>query len=104
MSFAEILLWQELRRRPAGLKFRRQHPSGPYTLDFYCNDARLAIEVDGEAHECGDRPERDSARDAWIARAGIATLRIPAIDVTHDLDGTLRVILAQATARLYAFS
>ncbi len=100
MSLPEILLWRELRRRPAGLKFGRQHPSGPYTLDFYCNDARLAIEVDGEAHECGDRPEKDSARDAWLAEAGIETMRIPAIEVLHDLEAVLRAVLAQARDRL----
>jgi very-short-patch-repair endonuclease len=100
MSLPEILLWCELRGRPAGLKFRRQHPSGPYTLDFYCNDARLAIEVDGEAHERGDRVEKDSARDAWLAGAGIETMRVPAIEVMHDLEATLRAILARATARL----
>jgi very-short-patch-repair endonuclease len=100
MSLPEILLWRELRDRPGGLKFRRQHPSGPYTLDFYCNDARLAIEVDGEAHEHGDRPEKDLARDAWLAEAGIETLRMPAIDVLHDLESVLRTILSQATERL----
>ena len=43
MSLPEILLWQVLRGSPAGLKFRRQHPTGDYDLDFYCGDARLAI-------------------------------------------------------------
>jgi very-short-patch-repair endonuclease len=100
MSLPEILLWRELRTRPAGLKFRRQHPTGPYTLDFFCSDARLAIEVDGEAHERGDRPQRDAARDAWLARAGVKTMRIPAIEVLHDLDAVLRGIIAQATAGL----
>ena len=100
MSFPEIVLWGELRQRPGGLKFRRQHPSGPYTLDFYCNDARLAIEVDGEAHESGDRPDKDLARDSWLAEAGIETMRIPAIEVMHDLEAVVRDILARATERL----
>jgi very-short-patch-repair endonuclease len=100
MSLPEILLWRGLRTRPAGLKFRRQHPSGPYTLDFFCSDARLAIEVDGEAHGRGERPQRDEARDAWLARAGVKTMRIPAIEVLHDLDAVLRGIVAEATARL----
>ena len=47
MSLPEVLLWQDLRKRPDGAKFRRQHPAGMYVLDFYCSDARLAIEVDG---------------------------------------------------------
>jgi very-short-patch-repair endonuclease len=100
MSLPEILLWRELRTRPAALKFRRQHPTGPYTLDFFCSDARLAIEVDGEAHGRGDRPQRDATRDAWLARAGVKTMRIPAIEVLHDLDAVLRGIITEATARL----
>ncbi|HEU0097715.1 MAG TPA: endonuclease domain-containing protein [Allosphingosinicella sp.] len=100
MSLPEILLWGELRCRPAGLKFRRQHPSGPYTLDFYCNDARLAVEVDGNAHESGDRTQRDMARDEWLGEVGIETMRIPAIDVMHDLEAVLRGILGRAAQRL----
>ncbi|HEX8481662.1 MAG TPA: endonuclease domain-containing protein [Allosphingosinicella sp.] len=100
MSLPEILLWRELRQRPAGLKFRRQHPSGAYTLDFYCNDARLAVEVDGEAHGRADRAEKDSARDSRLAGAGIATMRIPAIEVTHDVEAVVRAIVAQALNRL----
>ena len=100
MSLPEVLLWRELRAKPAALKFRRQHPTGPYSLDFYCGDARLAIEIDGEAHARGDRPERDEARDAWLARAGIETMRIPAKEVLHDLEAILRGIVARAIARL----
>ncbi len=48
MSLPEVLLWQVLRTRPSDLKFRRQHPSGAYVADFYCHEARLVIEVDGE--------------------------------------------------------
>jgi very-short-patch-repair endonuclease len=100
MSLPEVLLWQELRKRPGGLKFRKQHPSGPYVLDFYCSDARLGIEIDGQAHDFGERPARDSARDAWFARAGIATLRIPAKDVLRDLEAALTHILAACVARI----
>ncbi len=100
MSLPEVLLWQELRKRPAGLKFRRQHPSSRSSLDFYCGDARLMIEVDGEAHSAGDRPLRDGARDAWFSAKGIATLRVPATDVLKDLDAVVRGVIAAAVARL----
>jgi very-short-patch-repair endonuclease len=100
MSLPEVLLWQALRTRPDGLKFRKQHPSGAYTLDFYCGDARLAIEVDGEAHSRGDRPVRDAARDAWFERHGIATLRVPASAVLRDLEAVIRQIVETARARL----
>ena len=100
MTLPEIILWHWLRQRPDGLKFRRQHPTGPYVLDFYCNDARLAIEVDGEAHSRGDRPQQDAARDEWLRSAGIETLRIPAIELLNNADGALQWILISAKARL----
>ncbi|MBD0414504.1 endonuclease domain-containing protein [Oryzicola mucosus] len=51
MSLPEVLLWEQLRQlRLGGLRFRRQHPIGPYGLDFYCPKARLVVEVDGAHH------------------------------------------------------
>ena len=44
----ESRFWYLLRdRRFARYKFRRQHPMGPYILDFACCAARLAVELDG---------------------------------------------------------
>lgn len=100
LTLPEVILWQVLRPQPNGLKFRRQHPTGPYVLDFFCSDARLAIEIDGEAHSRGDRPERDAARDGWLRKAGVETLRIPAIEVLNDADAVLRWIVAEAMQRL----
>ena len=51
MTIPEVILWTRLRQRPGGFKFRRQHPAGPYVLDFFCSEARLAIEVDGMVHD-----------------------------------------------------
>ncbi len=100
MSLPEVLLWQALRKAPGGLKFRREHPTGEYSLDFYCGDARLAIEVDGEAHARGARPARDERRDAWLAAKGIVTMRVPAVEVLRDLDAVLQGIVAEARSRL----
>ena len=101
MSLPEILLWQELRKRPFSLKFRRQRPTGDaLSLDFYCIDAKLAIEVDGEAHGRADRPARDAARDAWLASQNVATLRVPARDVLNDLESVVRHVVATSRARL----
>ncbi len=49
------------RGRLEGYRFRKQHPIGPFILDFYCSRARLAVEIDGEGHGFGDRPEYDPA-------------------------------------------
>ena len=100
MSLPEVILWNALWKRPDDLKFRRQHPTGPYSLDFFCSDARLAIEVDGEAHSRGDRPAKDRARDDWLLDAGIETLRIPAVELLKDADAVLRGIIATAISRL----
>ena len=100
MSLPEVILWHWLRQRPGGLKFRRQHPTGVYVLDFFCSDARLAIEVDGEAHSRGDRPQRDATRDEWLRAAGIETLRVPAAALLDDADAVLRWVIAEATERL----
>ncbi len=100
MSPAEVALWCELRQRPGGLKFRRQHPAGPYVIDFYCAAARLAIEVDGGFHDRGDRSARDQVRDAWLAGHGVETLRIPATLVFRDMANVVAGVVAAADARL----
>ena len=100
MSLPEVLLWQALRGRPGRLKFRRQHASGPYILDFFCSDARLAIEIDGEGHSRGSQPAHDAVRDEYFERSGIRTLRIGAADVLKDLDAVMRWIQGEAIARL----
>ena len=98
MSLPEVLLWQALRQRPGAFKFRKQHPAGPYSADFFCHEARLVVEVDGEAHGMGDNPARDIERDRWFAARGIRVLRIPARDVLTNLDGAVQAIMAEARA------
>ena len=94
MSLPEVLLWKAIKGGAVDrLKFRKQHPIGPYILDFYCDAAKLAIEVDGATHGAGDRPARDERRDAWLADQGIATLRLPASLVLRDVDDAVRTIV-----------
>ena len=99
MTPPEIALWLALRGNDSGLRFRKQYSAGEYVLDFYCAPARLAVEVDGEVHGRGDRPERDNQRDAWLSAQGVRTLRIPAIDALTDLDAVVRQVLAVAASR-----
>ena len=95
LTLPEVLLWRELRKRPSGFKFRRQHPGGPFVLDFVCMYAKLAIEVDGEAHNRGTNPTRDEARDAWLMNQGYRTLRIAARDVLGNLEGVIVMIVSE---------
>lgn len=75
---AEVALWQILRTRPSGFKFRRQRPADPATLDFFCREGGLAIEVDGDVHDFEEQAARDVARDTEMRKRGIKTVRIPA--------------------------
>ncbi len=96
MTPPEIALWLALRRNEEGLRFRKQHAAGPYVLDFYCAPARLAIEVDGEAHNHGNRPERDATRDAWLVTQNIQVLRYSVREMLVNLDDVVRQITAIA--------
>ena len=96
MSLPEVLLWRELRKRPSGLKFRRQHAAGKFVSDFYCHSAQLVIEIDGESHNRGEAAERDRVRDQTLAQQDLRTLRIPARDVLDNLEGTLTLIVSEA--------
>ena len=100
MSWPEVLLWQRFRQRPAGLKIRRQHPAGPFILDFFCSQARLAIEVDGLGHEAADRRVRDEERSCWLARHGVDVLRVSASDVSRSPDEIADSIVQACLARL----
>ncbi|MBL0948570.1 endonuclease domain-containing protein [Brevundimonas sp.] len=94
MSPPEARLWVRVRaRRLEGCKFRRQHPCGPFILDFYCAAARLAVEVDGESHNHPDQISHDRRRTRWLAAQGIRVVRIAAVDVRDELDGVLAFIL-----------
>lgn len=93
MSKPELNLWRALRRGALDdHKFRRQHPIGPYVLDFFCSALRLAVEVDGYDHCVGSRPRRDLTRDRWLTAMGVRTLRIPAREVMASMDDTLSTI------------
>ena len=84
MTLPEVLLWRLLRGKPLGLKFRKQHPYGDWVFDFYCDSAKAVIEVDGIAHDMGDRPARDIRRDRILSELGFRVLRISATEVLSD--------------------
>ena len=93
MSLPEMLLWQELRKRPGSYKFRRQHGVGDFVLDFYCTAAKLAIEVDGRAHDSARRISRDQLRSEFLRKYGIATTRIPAQLVMQEMEAVVTRIV-----------
>ena len=95
----EDVIWRGVRAKGlGGLKFRRQEPIGRYILDFYCREARLAVEIDGATHA---EPDTDTERDAYLAAHEIKVLRFWNNEVMGNREGVLAVILAEALARIY---
>jgi very-short-patch-repair endonuclease len=91
----EMRLWQNLRTRQLGADFRRQHPAGPFVLDFYCPSLRLAIELDGGQHAEAEHEAKDQRRDRWLVERGVVVMRFWNSDITTNLDGVLEVIAAK---------
>jgi len=74
---AETLLWELLRdHRFLGLKFRRQHQIGSYVVDFYCDEKKLVVELDGPVHDTPARRAIDHKRDAYLRSLGLTVIRI----------------------------
>ena len=91
----EHLLWGLVRdRRLQGLKFRRQHPIGPYVADFYCHEAALVLELDGMSHD--GRAEADARRTRYLESLGLTVLRISNEDVLRDREAVAIAILRAA--------
>ena len=87
----EALLWERLRRKQLGVRFRRQHSIDRFIVDFYCAEAALVIEVEGGVHE---RPNADAERRAMLEARGLRVLRVPVEALACDLDGVVRQIRA----------
>lgn len=87
---AEQRLWHQLRAgRFLGLKFKRQHPVGPYIIDFVCLSRGLAVEADGGQH---NGSERDRVRDAFLAANGLRVLRFWNDDILKSTESVLEAI------------
>jgi adenine-specific DNA-methyltransferase len=94
---AERLLWNHLRNRQViNLKFRRQHPIGQYIADFYCAEAKLIVEIDGDTHF--NHGEYDQKRSAWLEEQGLRVIRFTNDQVLNSTDEVLRLI-AEACRR-----
>jgi very-short-patch-repair endonuclease len=89
----EVLLWKCIHRRKiTNAKFRRQHGIGPYIVDFYCPEVRLAIEIDGLNHTFGERPEYDASRTAYLQSLNVHVVRFSNDDVLNGLERVLHLI------------
>lgn len=92
-SGAEKLFWSKARNRQlGGWKVRRQAPLGPYIVDFYIDELKAVIELDGDQHGESEHSLRDAARDKWLELNGYAVLRLWNRDFFKDVEGTLDMV------------
>ena len=91
---AERRLWMHLRGHQLGVQFRRQHPIGPYIVDFCCVERMLIVELDGGQHE--DQRAQDEARTQWLAGRGFRVLRFS----DHEALMETEVVLTEIQNRL----
>ncbi|MBN1440820.1 MAG: DUF559 domain-containing protein [Anaerolineales bacterium] len=91
MTLSENLIWFRIRgNKLLGLHFRRQHVLRGYIVDFFCHEAKLIIEIDGQIHH--GRGENDRARDTVLASDGFSILLLSAEAVERDPDLAVRII------------
>ena len=90
-SKTEYKVWLVLSRKQMGVSFRRQHPVGPYFLDYYCPSLRFAVEIDGDWHD----PNRDARRDAFLGERGISIMRIPVSHIDESLEAVAQQIRSE---------
>ena len=100
MTDSERKLWSALRRRQmGGSRFRRQHPLGPYIVDFVCLEKRFVIEIDGGHHNEPAHTAHDARRTRWLEEQGFVVLRVWNTDVRDNLDGVVDAISAELRLR-----
>ena len=96
---SEREMWTWLRKkRFCGKRFRRQQPIGPFIADYYCSEARLIVELDGESHM--EKARSDDSRTRWLQQQGFMVLRISDVEVFNNLSSVLEIIERTVRERL----
>lgn len=100
LSKPEVIMWARLRGAQIGVSFRKQHPVGPFFLDFYCASLSLAVEIDGAQHQSSR--DYDTRRTASLNAKGIKVLRYATIDVLGNVEGVLYTLMNEIDKRRLA--
>ena len=89
----EKILWQYLKNKKLGVKFRRQHGIGNYIVDFYCPELKLAIEIDGATHSEAEEVEYDTRRDNFLRIQGVEVRRYTNVNVKNSTGGIIEDLM-----------
>jgi len=95
MTEPEIRLWEYLKTKPQGYKFRRQHPIAGYILDFYCHQLKLSIEIDGGYHINKEQKDKDAERTAYLNNVGITEYRFTNEEILYQFAKSIEFINAK---------
>ena len=93
---AESVLWNTLKAKGVGLKFRRQHIIEDFIVDFFCNEKKLTIELDGGYHRVPEQMKKDEERTARLQELGYTELRFTNEQVLCDIDNVIKEIIQAA--------
>ncbi|MCH7524781.1 MAG: endonuclease domain-containing protein [Bacteroidetes bacterium] len=94
MTETEIILWDYLKTKPDGFKFRRQHPIHIYILDFYCHKLKISIEIDGDYHLKMEQKEKDRERTNYLKSIDITEIRFTNKDILNNQQNVINKINA----------
>lgn len=97
---AEAVLWDELKGKRLGVRFRRQHVIGEYIADFVCLDYRLVVEVDGKYHDAAQQQENDQIRTQWLNANGFTVIRFVNEEVIGATEAVVKKIRDELTTKL----
>lgn len=92
MTETELILWEYLKSKPMGFKFRRQHPISGYVLDFYCHQLRISIEIDGGYHLQKEQRVKDLERTNYLKSLGISEIRFTNEQVLNEYETVIKHI------------
>jgi len=94
---AEAALWNALRRKQLnGFYFRRQRPVGRFIIDFYCEELRLGIELDGSVHDNPEEKQYDTEREEHLHARGVRIVRFSNDEVLENLKSVLEKMIQSA--------
>ena len=99
-TLAEATLWRHLRNRNLRYKFRRQHPIDFFIIDFYCAEAKLLIEIDGESHLEKEQQEYDQARTEYLEALKYKVIRFTNNDVRYNIHAVATTIMEEVENRI----
>jgi very-short-patch-repair endonuclease len=97
LTGAETILWSRLRHGIGGMRFRRQHPIGPYIADFACIGARLVVEVDGATHSSDSERRYDVRREVFLRSRSWQILRVNNTEAYSSLEAVLELIFQRSS-------